>query len=85
MFDNLKTIINENLDILCIAESKIDKSFTTGQLMLPGYRKPCLLDISDRKGGSLVYIKSHFPSRLLKNFDIPSNIQIILFELNLNK
>ena len=32
-FDNLKTIIDENLDILCIAESKIDKSFTTVQFM----------------------------------------------------
>ena len=84
-FDNLKTIINENLDILCIAESKIDKSFTTAQFMLPGYQKPYRLDISDRKGGLLVYIKSHLPSRLLKNFDIPSNIQIIPFELNLRK
>ena len=81
-FDNLKTIINENLDILCIAESKIDKSFTTAQLMLPGYHN---LDISDRKGGLLVYIKSHLPSRLLKNFDITSNIQITPFELNLTK
>ena len=81
-FDNLKTIINENLDILCIAESKIDKSFTTAQFMLPGYHN---LDISDRKGGLLVYIKSHLPSRLLKNFDIPGNIQIIPFELNLRK
>ena len=33
----------------------------------------------------LVYIKSHLPSRLLKNFDIQSNIQIIPFELNLRK
>ena len=53
--------------------------------MLPGYHKPYCLDISDRKGGLLVYIKSRLPSRLLKNFDIPRNIQIIPFELNLRK
>ena len=53
--------------------------------MLPGYQKSYRLDISDRKGGLLVYIKSHLQSRLLKNFDIPSNIQIIPFELNLRK
>ena len=53
--------------------------------MLRGYHKPYRLDISDRTGGLLVYIKSHLPSRLLKNFDIPSNIQIIPFELNLRK
>ena len=68
-----------------LKESKIDKSFTTALFMLPGYHKPYRLDISDRKGGLIVYIKSHLPSRLLKNFDIPSNIQIILFELNLWK
>ena len=51
--------------------------------MLLGYHKPYRLDISDRKGGLLDYIKFHLLSRLLKNFDIPSNIQIIPFELNL--
>ena len=84
-FDNLRTIINENLDILCFAVSKIGKSFTTAQFMLPGYHNPFRLDISDRKGGLLVYIKSHLLSRLLKKIDIPSNIQIIPFELNLRK
>ena len=64
--DNLKTIINENLDILCISESKVDKSFTTAQFMLPGYHTPYRPNISDRKKGLLVYIKSHLPSRLLK-------------------
>ena len=82
-FDNLKLIINENLDVLCIAESKIDKYFTTAQFMLPGYHKPYRLDISDRKGGLLVYIKSHLSSRLLKNSDIPSDIQVIPIEVNL--
>ena len=81
-FDNHKTIINENFHILCIAESKIDKSFTLAQFMLPEYHKPYRLDISDKKGGLPVYIKSHLPS---ENFDIPSNIQIISFELNLRK
>ena len=84
-FDKLKTIINENLDVLSIAESKIDKSFTTAQFMLPGYHKLYRLDISDRKEGLLVYIKSHLPSRLIKSFDIPRDIQIIPFELNLRK
>ena len=66
-FDDLRTIINENLDILYIAESKIGKSFTTAQFILPGYHKPFRLDRSERKGGLLVYIKFHLPSRLLKS------------------
>ena len=53
--------------------------------MLPGYCKAYRLDISDRRGGLLVYIKSNLPSRLLKNFYIQSDIQVIPFELNLRK
>ena len=53
--------------------------------MLPGQQKPYRIDISDRKECLLVYIKSHLLSRLLKNFDISSKIQIISFEVNLRK
>ena len=69
--------------ILCVVESKIDKYYTTAQFMLPGCHKPYRLNIRDREGGLLVCIKFHLPSRLLKNFDIPSNIQIIAIKLNL--
>ena len=82
-FDNLKSIINENVDILCIAETKIDESFPTAQFIIPGYHKPYRLDISDRQGGLLVYIKSHLPSRLLSIHSSPKDIQAIQFELNL--
>ena len=47
-FHDLKLIINENVDILCLAETKIDKFFPTTQFILPGYRKPYRLDISDK-------------------------------------
>ena len=81
----LETIIGENIDILCIAEIKIDFFFTTGQFLLPGYHKPFRLYISGRKGWLLVYIKSHLLSRLSKSFDIPSDFQFDSFELNLRK
>ena len=66
-FDDLKLIINENVDILCIAETKIDECFPTAQFLLSGYHKPYRLDISDKQGGLLIYIKAHMPSRLLSN------------------
>ena len=62
-FDDLKLIVNENVDILCIAETKIDESFPTAQFLLPGY-KPYRLDTSDKQGGLLIYVKAHLPSRL---------------------
>ena len=73
--DDLELTINENADILCIAETKIDETFPTAQV----------LDISDKQGGLLIYIKAHLPSRLLSNHISPKDIQAIPFELNLRK
>ena len=41
-----------------------------------------LSDITENKGGLMVLVKSHIPSRSLNNFKIPSNIRIIPFEIN---
>ena len=82
-FDDLKLIVNENVDILCIAETKIE-SFPTAQFLLPGY-KPYRLDISDKQGGLLIYVKAHLPSRLLSNLISTKYIQEVPFELNLRK
>ena len=43
------------------------------------------MDVSSRRGGLLVYIKSSLPSKILTKFKLPNNIQIIPFELNLGK
>ena len=37
--DNLKLIINENVDILCISETKTEGSFPTAQFLLPRYHQ----------------------------------------------
>ena len=84
-FDDLKLIINENVDIICIAETKIDKSFPTARFLLPGFNKPYRLDISDKQGGLLIYIKAHLASRLLSTHISPKDMQAIPFELNLRK
>ena len=78
-FDDLKLLFNENVDILCTAETKIDESFPTAQFLLPGYHKPHRLDISDKQGGLLIYIKAHLPSRLLSNHISPKDIQAVPF------
>ena len=44
----------------------------------------CMLDITDNKGDLMVFVRSHIPSRL-NHFKIPSNMQIIPFEINLRK
>ena len=79
MFDDLKLIKNENEDILCIADTKINKSFPTALFLLSGYHKLDHLGISDKQGGLLIYIKAHLPSRLLSNHISPKDIQAIPF------
>ena len=61
------------------------QSFPTAQFLWSGYHKPYRLDISDKQGGLLIYIKAHLPSRLLSNHISPKDIQAIPFELNLRK
>ena len=41
--------------------------------------------LQTKKGGLMVFVKSHIPSRRLNDFKIPSNIQIIPFEINFRK
>ena len=73
-FDNLKLIIDEHVDIQCVGETKIGNSFPTAQFSWPGYHKPYSLDISDRRWGLLLFIKSHLPSGRLTNYTTPKDI-----------
>ena len=43
------------------------------------------MDVSSRREGLLVYTNSSLPSKMLTKFNLPSNIQIRLSELNLGK
>ena len=82
---NLSTLLQNKVDILAIAETKLDESFPTSQFMLEGYAKPYRLDINRHSGGLLVYVNENIPSCIKKDFNIDSDLQIIPFELNLRK
>ena len=73
------------MDVLSIAEAKINSSLPNAQFLLPGFREPLWFDIDHRSGGLLVYIKASFPSKILTKFKLPLNIQITTFEINLRK
>ena len=55
-----------NIDVLCIAETKIDTSFPESEFILKGYRKLYRLDRLAGSGGRLVYINSNIASRPFK-------------------
>lgn len=81
--NNLFEITKNYFDVLSVSETKLDASFPDSQFKLTGYKKPYRLDSTSRSGGILVYVKNDIPSKLLFDFIIPQDIQIIPFELNL--
>ena len=64
-FEDLIELSNENVDIFTIAETKLDGSFPTAQFEIKGYYSPFCLDITNKSGDLLVYMKSSIPSRKL--------------------
>ena len=83
--DSLREVVMENVDILAIAETKINESFSTAQILLVGYHSPYGLDKSHKSGGILVYVKSSIPFRQLNFPNLPYKIQAIPFQLNLKE
>ena len=73
------------VDFLAVSETKLDSSFPTGQINLPGFRTPFRKDLSGKSGGLLVYVNSNIPSKMLKIPDCPNDIQVIPVEINLKK
>ena len=73
------------MNVVSIAERKIDASFPSAQFVLEGYHSPYRLDISSRSGGILVYVKSPIPSRHLSCENLCDSVQAIRFEINLRK
>ena len=69
---------------MCIAETKLDESFPNNQLVYQ-YNQSNILDITDNNGDLMVFVKLCIHSRRLNDFKIPSNIQIISFEINLRE
>ena len=84
-FSDLQKIINGNVDIVSIAETKIDASFPSAQFVLDGYHLPYHMDVTERKGGILVYVKSSIPSLRLTCGNLCDSTQAIPFEINLRK
>ena len=78
-FTDLQTTINGIVDIVSIAETKLDASFPSAQSILEGYHTPYRLDISNISGGILVDVKSSIPSRCLSYEDLFVSIQAIPF------
>ena len=84
-FDSVRAAIVNYVDIFIAAETKINESFPTAQFAIDGFHKPLRLDATDKSGGLLVYVRSYLPLRQLTKHEISSDIQALVFEINLRK
>ena len=82
---NLESLLSGKVDVLAVAESKLDSSFPDNQFIIKGYKKPFRLDIHGKSGGLLVYVNESIPSRMLNGFGFDKDMQIVPIELNLRK
>ena len=83
-FDQMKVLLQGNIDILVLTETKIDSYFSSNQLILEGYSKPFRLD-RKRNGGLLVYVREDIPCKELKLHSFNEDILGIFIEINLRK
>ena len=63
--ESLINIINNNIDILMISETKLDPSFPTGQFHIHGFSELYRLDRNSSGGGMLLYFREDIPSKLI--------------------
>ena len=84
-FDHLKTIIEKNIDILVVTETKLDESFPTSQFLIEGYSEPYRMDRNRKGGGILIFVKEDIPSKRLKRHNFSDDIEGIFLEINLRK
>ena len=82
--DDIRITIADFVDILVITESKLDQSFPESQFFINRFSKPFRKDRNRHGGRLLMYIKEDIPQEEL-SFNLPSNIEIIIIELNINK
>ena len=80
----LTSFLDNNIDVLCIAETKLGETTMEGEVLIKGYKKPYRLDVSENRGGLLVYIKTDIPSKLLTGFNQPKDLQALTFEISLH-
>ena len=69
------------MDAVSIAETKID-AFPSAQFVFEEHHSPYHLDISSKRGGILIHVKSSIPSRRLSSENLGDSIQTVPFEIN---
>ena len=83
-FEALKFIIDNNIDIFLISETKLEDSFPSAQFLIKGFSAPYRSDRNSKGGRLPFYIREDIPSEILK-YSFKCDIETLLVEINLRK
>ena len=83
-FHSLVQLVENNIDVLVIGETKLDATFPEKQFLINGFKKPYRKDRNNRGGGVMIYVREDIPSQEKDN-NLPSNVEALLVEINLRK
>ena len=79
--EDIKSSIIDYVDVLCVSETKLDSSFPVSQFLIPGFKQPYRMDVSQNSGGLLIYVRNHIPAKELPCPALPNDIQCLAFEI----
>ena len=82
-FVSLNEIINDNIAIMLVSETKLDGTFPAGQFSMNRYHIPFREDRNEG-GGLILFIRDHIPCRRI-NVNFNPNTEVIFIEINLKK
>ena len=83
-FEALTYIIDNNINLLLISETKPDDSFAIAQFQMKGFRVPYRYDRNRKGGGHLLYTREDIQSKLLISKS-KCNIETLSVAVNLRK
>ena len=72
------TYFQNCVELLVLAETKLDESHPSSEFYMEGYRKPFRKDKTRHSGGLLIYVNEDIPSRELNHHTCPNDIQHIV-------
>ena len=83
-FEALKFLIDHNMDIFLILETKLDASFPTARFLIKVFSAPYISDRNSKGGGLLLYIREDTPSQIL-TCSSNCDTEFLFVEINLRK
>ena len=84
-FDHPRVLIQNNIDILVLTETKIYSSFPNGPFRIDGFSAPCRLDRNRFGEGVIIYVREDIPCKQLTKHIVPDDKEEIFVEINLGK